>query len=244
VTGVNSFLNILGLDLSALQGYGPLLLHGTWVTLKLSALALLVSMALGLLGAAAKLSPLKLLNLPATFYTTLIRGVPDLVLMLLIFYSLQGWLSALTESMGWPYMEIDPFVAGIITLGFIYGAYFTETFRGAILSVPRGQQEAAACFGLNRWQRFRFVVFPQMMRFALPSLGNNWLVLLKATALVSIIGLSDLVKVAQEAGKSTFNMLDFLLLAAALYLLITSASNYVLRVLERRYNQGVRGMAR
>ncbi|MNX83016.1 Histidine transport system permease protein HisQ [compost metagenome] len=83
-----------------------------------------------------------------------------------------------------------------------------------------------------------------MMRFALPSLGNNWLVLLKATALVSIIGLSDLVKVAQEAGKSTFNMLDFLLLAAGLYLLITSASNYVLRVLERRYNQGVRGMAR
>jgi histidine transport system permease protein len=241
---VNSFLNIPGVDLSALQGYGPLLLHGTWVTLKLAALALLVSMALGLLGAAAKLSPLKLLSLPATFYTTLIRGVPDLVLMLLIFYSLQGWLTGVTEAMGWPYMEIDPFVAGIVTLGFIYGAYFTETFRGAILSVPRGQQEAGACFGLNRWQRFRFVVFPQMMRFALPSLGNNWLVLLKATALVSIIGLSDLVKVAQEAGKSTFNMLDFLLLAAALYLLITSASNYVLRVLVRRYNQGVRGMAR
>lgn len=241
---MNTFLNLFGLDLGALQGYGPLLLHGTWVTLKLSALALLVSMLLGLLGAAAKLSPLRLLNVPATLYTTLIRGVPDLVLMLLIFYSLQGWLSSLTEFMGWPFMEIDPFVAGIITLGFIYGAYFTETFRGAILSVPRGQQEAAAAFGLNRWQRFRHVVFPQMMRFALPSLGNNWLVLLKATALVSIIGLSDLVKVAQEAGKSTFNMLDFLLLAGALYLLITSVSNYLLRVLERRYNQGVRGMSR
>jgi histidine transport system permease protein len=243
VTCVNTFLSVLGLDLSALQGYGPLLLHGCWVTLKLSALSLLVSMLLGLLGAAAKLSPLRVLNLPASCYTTLIRGVPDLVLMLLIFYSLQGWLSSLTEAMGWAYMEIDPFVAGVLTLGFIYGAYFTETFRGAILSVPRGQQEAAATFGLNRWQRFHCVVFPQMMRFALPSLGNNWLVLLKATALVSIIGLSDLVKVAQEAGKSTFNMLDFLLIAAALYLLITSASNYLLRVLERRYNQGVRGMA-
>ncbi|BAQ81048.1 histidine ABC transporter, permease protein HisQ [Pseudomonas sp. St29] len=242
--GVNTSTTLFGLDLTVLQGYGPLLLHGTWVTLKLSALALLVSIALGLLGAAAKLSPLRLLNLPATCYTTLIRGVPDLVLMLLIFYSLQGWLTALTELLDWPYMEIDPFVAGIITLGFIYGAYFTETFRGAMLSVPRGQQEAAAAFGLGRWQRFRFVVFPQMMRYALPSLGNNWLVLLKATALVSIIGLSDLVKVAQEAGKSTFNMLDFLLLAAALYLLITSASNQLLRLLERRYNQGVRGLSR
>ena len=87
---MNSFLNLIGVDLSALQGYGPLLLHGTWVTLKLSALSLLVSMALGLLGAAAKLSPLKLLNLPATLYTTLIGGVLELVLMLLIFNSLQG----------------------------------------------------------------------------------------------------------------------------------------------------------
>lgn len=241
---MNTFLNLFGLDTSALQGYGPLLLEGTWVTLKLSALSLLVSMFLGLLGAAAKLSPLRILNIPATFYTTLIRGVPDLVLMLLIFYSLQGWLSSFTEFMEWDYMEIDPFMAGVITLGFIYGAYFTETFRGAILSVPKGQQEAGAAFGLKRWQRFRFVVFPQMMRFALPSLGNNWLVLLKATALVSIIGLSDLVKVAQEAGKSTFNMLDFLLLAGAVYLLITSASNYVLRMLERRYNRGVRGLIR
>ena len=118
---MNSLLNLLGVDLSTLQGYGPLLLHGTWVTLKLSALSLLVSMVLGLLGAAAKLSPLKWLNLPATLYTTLIRGVPDLVLMLLIFYSLQGWLSSLTEALGWPYMEIDPFLAGIVTLGFIYG---------------------------------------------------------------------------------------------------------------------------
>ena len=241
---LEQLLQNLGLSAFSLQGFGPLLMQGTWMTIKLAALSLLLSILLGLLGASAKLSPVKLLRIPAQLYTTLIRGVPDLVLMLLIFYSLQGWLSSLTEAMDWPYMEIDPFVAGVITLGFIYGAYFTETFRGAILSVPRGQQEAAACFGLNRWQRFRFVVFPQMMRFALPSLGNNWLVLLKATALVSIIGLSDLVKVAQEAGKSTFNMLDFLLLAGALYLLITSASNYVLRVLERRYNQGVRGMAR
>ncbi|MCY1503589.1 Histidine transport system permease protein HisQ [compost metagenome] len=224
-----------------LQGFGPLLLHGTWVTLKLSLLSLALSVAIGLLGAAAKLSPLALLRVPATLYTTLIRGIPDLVLMLLIFYSLQGWLSSLTDAMGWDYIDVDPFGAGIVTLGFIYGAYFTETFRGAILSVPRGQLEAATAYGLGRIQRFAYVIFPQMMRFALPSLGNNWLVLLKATALVSIIGLADVVKVAQDAGKTTFNMLFFLILAALLYLLITSASNVVLRWLEARYNLGVRG---
>ncbi|WP_137886688.1 ABC transporter permease [Pseudomonas sp. 2FE] len=238
---MNNLIQHLGLDALGLQGFGPLLLHGTWVTVKLSVLSLALSILIGLLGAAAKLSSLAILRIPATLYTTLIRGIPDLVLMLLIFYSLQGWLSSLTEAMGWAYIEIDPFGAGIVTLGFIYGAYFTETFRGAILSVPRGQLEAATAFGLSRIQRFVHVLFPQMMRYALPSLGNNWLVLLKATALVSIIGLSDVVKAAQDAGKSTFNMLYFLILAALLYLLITSASNLVLRWLERRYNRGVRG---
>jgi His/Glu/Gln/Arg/opine family amino acid ABC transporter permease subunit len=113
-----------------------LLLEGTWMTIKLSALSLAVSVLLGLLGASAKLSSLPLLRIPAQLYTTLIRGVPDLVLMLLIFYSLQTWLTGLTDFMEWEYIEIDPFSAGVITLGFIYGAYFTETFRGAILAVP------------------------------------------------------------------------------------------------------------
>ncbi|OWJ98251.1 amino acid ABC transporter permease [Pseudomonas sp. A46] len=224
-----------------LRGFGPMLLQGTWITLKLSVLSLILSIGLGLLGASAKLSSLAILRIPATLYTTLIRGVPDLVLMLLIFYSLQGWLSSLTDAMGWDYIDVDPFVAGIATLGFIYGAYFTETFRGAILSVPRGQLEAATAYGLGRFQRFVFVTFPQMMRFALPSLGNNWLVLLKATALVSIIGLTDVVKVAQDAGKATYEMLFFLVLAALLYLAITTASNTVFRWLEVRYNLGVKG---
>ncbi|MEK1842439.1 MAG: ABC transporter permease subunit, partial [Pseudomonas sp.] len=146
--------------------------------------------------------------------------------------------------MEWEYIEINPFSAGVITLGFIYGAYFTETFRGAILAVPRGQVEAATAYGLKRGQRFRFVVFPQMMRFALPGIGNNWMVMLKATALVSIIGLADLVKAAQDAGKSTYQLFYFLVLAALIYLLITSASNVVLRWLERRYAAGSREAVR
>ena len=236
----DDLLQYLGLSAFSLKGFGPLLLQGTWMTVQLSFMSLLVSVGLGLLGASAKLSPLALLRIPAQLYTTLIRGVPDLVLMLLIFYSLQTWLTTLTDAMDWEYIEINPFAAGVITLGFIYGAYFTETFRGAILAVPRGQVEAATAYGLKRFQRFRFVVFPQMMRFALPGIGNNWMVMLKATALVSIIGLADLVKAAQDAGKSSYQLFYFLVVAAFIYLLITSASNVALRWLERRYNVGTR----
>jgi histidine transport system permease protein len=235
-----TLLQNLGLSAFSLKGFGPLLLEGTWMTIKLSLMSLLLSIVLGLLGASAKLSKSALLRVPAQVYTTLIRGVPDLVLMLLIFYSLQTWLSTLTDAMEWDYIEIDPFSAGVITLGFIYGAYFTETFRGAILAVPRGQVEAGTAYGLSRSQRFRYVVFPQMMRFALPGIGNNWQVVLKATALVSIIGLADLVKAAQDAGKSTYQLFYFLVLAALIYLLITSASNFALRWAERRYAAGSR----
>ena len=236
----DTLLAHLGLSAFSLRGFGPLLLEGTWMTLKLSVLSLLLSIVLGLLGASAKLSGNALLRVPAQIYTTLIRGVPDLVLMLLIFYSLQTWLTLLTDAMGWEYIEIDPFSAGVITLGFIYGAYFTETFRGAILSVPRGQVEAAVAYGLKRGQRFRHVVFPQMMRFALPGIGNNWQVLLKATALVSIIGLADLVKASQDAGKSTYQLFYFLVVAGFIYLMITSASNLALRWAERYYAAGSR----
>jgi histidine transport system permease protein len=241
---LENILQMLGLSGFSLKGFGPLLLQGSWMTVKLSFLCLLVSVVLGLIGASAKLSRSALLRVPAQAYTTLIRGVPDLVLMLLIFYSLQTWLANLTIAMGWDYIEINAFSAGVITLGFIYGAYFTETFRGAILAVPRGQLEAATAYGLTRAQRFRFVLFPQLMRFALPGIGNNWMVILKATALVSIIGLADLVKVAQDAGKSSYQLFFFLVLAALIYLVITTASNYVLRRLEKFYAAGTREAVR
>ncbi|SQD02848.1 histidine ABC transporter permease [Escherichia coli] len=114
--------------------------------------------------------------------------------MLLIFYGLQIALNTVTEAMGVGQIDIDPMVAGIITLGFIYGAYFTETFRGAFMAVPKGHIEAATAFGFTRGQVFRRIMFPAMMRYALPGIGNNWQVILKSTALVSLLGLEDVVK--------------------------------------------------
>ena len=227
-----------------LYGFSQVILQGALVTLELALSSVVLAVLIGLAGAGAKLSSNRPLALVFEGYTTLIRGVPDLVLMLLIFYSLQTWLTNFTDAMDWEYIEINPFSAGVITLGFIYGAYFTETFRGAILSVPRGQIEAATAYGLKRGQRFRFAVFPQMMRFALPGIGNNWMVMLKATALVSIIGLADRVKAAQDAGKSTYQLCLFLVIAALIYLAITSASNFVLRRLERHYGAGAREAVR
>ncbi|MCU4340348.1 ABC transporter permease [Acinetobacter pittii] len=222
------------------SGFGPLLLSGTWMTIQLALLSLLLSVIIGLIGASSKLSSIKILRYIATAYTTLIRSVPDLVIMLLLFYSLQLGLNQITEALQMDQIDINPFVAGVITLAFIYGAYFTETFRGAFQSVPKGQIEAAMAYGMSPWQVFHRVLFPQMMRFALPGIGNNWQVLIKATALVSIIGLTDIVKITQDAGRSTMQLFFFSVVAAVIYLAITTVSNLILMWLERRYSAGVR----
>jgi histidine transport system permease protein len=137
-------------------------------------------------------------------------------------------------------IDIDPLAAGIITLGFIYGAYFTETFRGAFMAVPRGQIEAATAFGFSSRQIFRRIMFPSMMRFALPGIGNNWQVILKATALVSLLGLEDVIKTTQLAGKGTFHPFYFAIVAGVVYLIFTTLSNGILLWLTRRYSLGVR----
>ncbi|MEQ4530442.1 MAG: histidine ABC transporter permease HisQ [Mixta sp.] len=223
-----------------LYGYSEVILRGALVTLELALSSVLLAVILGLLGAGARLSRHRSLALLSEAYTTLIRGVPDLVLMLLIFYGLQIVLNQITEALGIAQFDIDPMAAGIITLGFIYGAYFTETFRGAFMAVPKGQIEAATAFGFTGAQVFRRILFPSMMRFALPGIGNNWQVVLKATALVSLLGLEDVVKATQLAGKSTWQPFWFAIVAGIIYLLFTTLSNGVLWWLERRYSVGVK----
>lgn len=222
------------------QGYAHMLLDGILMTVRLSLGALVVSTLLGLMMALAKISASRALYAIAALYTTVIRGIPDLALMLLVFYSLQIGLNQVTDYLGWRQLDIDPFSAGVLTLGVIYGAYFTETFRGAFISVPGGQLEAGRAFGLSGWQCFRLIMFPQMMRFALPGISNNWLILVKATALVSLIGLSDVTRAAQNAGKGSGQLFFYLVLAALFYLLVTTVSSVVLWWLGKRYNIGVR----
>lgn len=223
-----------------LYGFSEVIFKGALVTLELALSSVVLSVVIGLAGAGAKLSKNRPLALLFEGYTTLIRGVPDLVLMLLIFYGLQMLLNSITEALGMAQFDIDPMVAGIITLGFIYGAYFTETFRGAFLAVPQGHIEAATAFGFTASQTFRRILFPAMMRYALPGIGNNWQVILKATALVSLLGLEDVVKATQLAGKTTWQPFYFAIVAGIVYLVFTTLSNGVLLWLERRYSVGVK----
>ncbi len=226
-----------------LHGYGPRLLEGAGVTLQLAILSLILSLALGLLAASAKMSRNWLLHKTATLYTTIIRGVPDLVLMLLLFFGGQMGLNLLTDTLydhtglDW-YINLNAFAAGVLTIGFIFGAYMCETFRGAFLAVEHGQIEAGKAYGMSNWLVFRRIRFPQMMRHALPGLSNNWMVLLKTTALVSIIGLTDMVRVAAEASRATHEPFTFLIPVAVIYLLIASVSEWAFARLQKRYDVG------
>ncbi|TNF62551.1 MAG: ABC transporter permease [Burkholderiales bacterium] len=217
------------------------ILEGALLTVAVSLCALAVAVALGFLGAGAKLSGNRLLWAVATAYTTVVRGIPELVLMLLVFYGGTIGLNHLLEVMGSEaVVDINPFMAGVITIGFIYGAYMTEVFRGAIISVPKGQSEAARAYGMGVMQTFVRITLPQMVRYALPGFTNSWLVLIKATALVSLIGLQDMTFLAKQASSATREPFIFFLFTAALFLAYTSASLFVLNRLNARYSLGVR----
>ena len=223
-----------------LYGYWPAILGGLVLTLQVSALSLLIACFFGVAGAAAKLSSSRAARWSADIYTTLIRGMPELVLMLLIFYGGQIAINRLAESQGWGYIDIPPFTAGVLTIGFIFGAYLTETFRGAILAVPRGQAEAGAAFAMTPAQVMRRIVLPQMVRHAIPGFANNWLIMIKASALVSIIGLDDMIHRAALAAATTRAPFTFYMAVALIYLLLTSVSIFALSRLEARYSLGVK----
>ena len=217
-----------------------MILRGMLLTIEVATLSLLISILLGMIGALAKLSSSRIAQTVAMTYTTIIRGIPDLVLMTLIFFGGQIMVNDIGGKLGWEYIDVNPFIAGVITIGFIFGAYMAESFRGGILAVSRGEIEAGYAFGMTPLKVFMRITLPAMVRHALPSFGNNWLVLTKATALVSVIGLQDMVYMAQVAGGSTRKPFTFFLSAAFLYLIITGVSDIGLRWLDKRYSVGVR----
>ncbi len=222
-----------------LHGYGPNILQGTLLTLELCLASLVIAVLLGMVTAMAKLSGSRVMNLAAQAYTTVIRGIPDLVLMLIIFFGGQIFVNQMAARVGYEgYIDINPFTAGVCTIGFIFGAYMAETFRGAILAVPRGQLEAGQAYGMSRFMIFRRILLPQMVRHAIPGFGNNWLVLMKTTALVSVIGLNDMVRMAGMAAGATRQPFTFYLVVAFNYLVFTSVSIWILNWLNKKYSMG------
>ncbi|CAG8867793.1 Histidine transport system permease protein HisQ [Pseudomonas fluorescens] len=224
-----------------LKGYGAVILDGAWLTLQLALSSMALAVVLGLIGVALRLSPVRWLAWLGDMYATVIRGIPDLVLILLIFYGGQDVLNRVAPLLGHDdYIDLNPLMAGIGTLGFIFGAYLSETFRGAFMAIPKGQAEAGMAYGMSGMQVFFRVMVPQMIRLAIPGFTNNWLVLTKATALISVVGLQDMMFKAKQAADATREPFTFFLAVAAMYLVITSVSLLALRYLEKRYSAGVK----
>lgn len=224
------------------QGWGTQLFWGTMVTLQVAFLSLLAGLAIGLAVALAKLSSSRFLRAAGDFYTTCVRGTPELLIILLVYFGSTVALSAMLRWIAGPgvYVEIPAMAAGVFALSLVFGAYAAEIFRGAFLAIPPGQIEAAKAFGMSPLTLFIHIRMPLMWRYALPSLGNIWISLIKNTSLISVVGLEELMRVSYLATSVTRSPFHFYLLAAVIYLMLTIINSLIIELLESRANRGVR----
>ncbi len=216
--------------------YLPLLFKGLLLSLSVALLSLVFSLLIGLAVALSKVKGVQPLSFCAQIYTATMRGVPDLIMMFLIFYGGQLLVNSATFYFDWEYIDIDAFTAGVVTLSLIFGAFMAETFRAAILAVDIRQIETAQAFGMSRGHILWRILIPQMTLHALPGLTNNWLVLVKATAILSVIGLHDIVFVANVASRSTHEPFVFYFAVSLAYLAVTWVSMVLLRKLGDYYH--------
>jgi octopine/nopaline transport system permease protein len=222
-------------------GWGDEMLRATLMTLAVSVASVALGLVFGTLGAAAKLSVMPPLRWLAEGYTTIARGVPELLIIYLLFFGGSGAVMFVARLFGYDgYIELNAFTIGTLAIGAISGAYSTEVIRGAVLAVPAGQIEAAKAIGMARGLMFRRILFPQVARYALPGLGNVWQFTLKDTALISVTGLVEIMRQAWIAAGSTRQPFTFYVVAAALYLVLTTFSNYGFQRAEDWANRGVR----
>jgi len=223
------------------NGWGDDLLWGAWKTVQVAASAYTVGIVLGLIGAGAKLTGRRAAFVVSDVYTTVVRSVPPLLLIVYIFYRAPAGLQALARAFGSDSnIDLDPFFAAVVALGFVEGAYTTEVFRGAILAVPLGQIDAAKAIGMSWSLRTRRILLPQMLRYAIPGLGNIWLFTTKDVSLVSVVSLSELMNAGKQAAGWTKDYFFFYCIVALCYLVITIASMVGIARLERWADRGVR----
>lgn len=219
------------------EGWLQALAQGMVKTLGISLGAFILGLAIGLLVAMVKLRGPRWLVLCANCYTTLYRAVPELLLILLLYYAGTDLINLLMAQLGRPGVEVNGFMAAIVVLGIVQGAYSGEIIRGAIQAIPHGQIEAARAYSINRLLLLRRIVLPSMMPFAIAGLSNLWLVLVKESALISVVGYTELLSAGRQAAASTKHYLLFYLAVAAFYYLITLVSSSVFRQLEVRFER-------
>lgn len=241
---MSDLLNMLGLAQSAEllslspPGWGGNLLRGLLNSLQIAFGAFGMGLVIGLFGAYGKLYGGPILRDLLAVYTTVIRAVPELVLILILYYLGSDLINKVSEAMGYGRVEISGVVAGIWVLGVVQGAYSIEVLRGAIQAVPPGQIEAARAFGMPPFMLMRRVTIPAMMSFATPGLANLWLIATKDTALLAIVGFSELTLETRQAAASTRAYFTFFLAAFALYLIVTLFSQVIFGRIERWARRG------
>ena len=220
-------------------GWGDELFYATLMTLAVSITAMLIGFLFALIFTPLKLSKHKSLNLIGNFYTTVIRGVPELLVIYLFFFGGSGAIMFVASMFGYnDYIEINAFMTGAIAIGIISGAYSTEVFRGAIQSIDKGQFEASKVLGIKKNIQFYKVILPQMLRLAIPNLSNVWQITLKDTSLISVTGLVEIMRQSYIAAGSTRDPLFFYSFAAVLYLMLTYFSMKIINKLEVKYSRG------
>jgi len=225
-------------------GWGLALLQGAAMTLLVSACGLLIGAVLGALVAWARLSGAGAAGAVGQAYAALFRGLPELLVVYLVYFGTSTLLTSAAHAVGYEgFVGVPSFFAGALAVGVISGAYQAEVFRGAYRAIARGEIEAAVSVGMNRWLMFRRIIAPQVLRFALPGLGNLWQVALKDSSLISVTGLTELMRVSQVGAGSTHRPFAFYLGGAALYLIMTLVSNQAFEAAEARATRGMRRAA-
>ncbi|WP_440670720.1 ABC transporter permease [Candidatus Pelagibacter sp. HIMB1483] len=220
-------------------GWGDELFRATLMTIAVSITAMIIGFSFAAIFTPLKLSKYKSLNLVANIYTTVIRGVPELLVIYLFFFGGSGAIMFVASMFGYnEYIEINAFLTGSFAIGIISGAYSTEVFRGAIQSIDKGQFEAAKVLGFSKFKQFYKIILPQMLRLAIPNLSNVWQITLKDTSLISVTGLVEIMRQSYIAAGSTRDPLFFYSFAAVLYLLLTFLSMKLINKLEVKYSRG------
>ena len=220
------------------NGWGDELFFATLMTLAVAITAMLIGFIFALVFTPLKITNNKILNFIANFYTTVIRGVPELLVIYLFFFGGSNAVMFVARIFGYDgYIEINAFITGAFSIGIISGAYSTEVFRGAFQSINRGQFEACKVLGLRKKLYFFKVIFPQMLRLAIPNISNVWQITLKDTALISVTGLVEIMRQSRIAANVTHSPLTFYLSAAVLYLILTTFSSKAFNKLEDYSNK-------
>ncbi|MBB5701174.1 polar amino acid transport system permease protein [Ochrobactrum daejeonense] len=219
-------------------GWGGVLLQGFWHTLQIAVGGYSLGLLIGMFGALGKLYGGPVMRDLLEVYTTVVRAVPELVLILILYYAGTDLLNQMLALFGFGRTDISGLAAGIFVIGVVQGAYSTEVLRGAIKSIAPGQIEAARAFGMPASKMLRRITIPAMLPFAIPGLANLWLIATKDTALLAVVGFSELTLVTRQAAGTTKHYLLFFMTAGVLYLGLTLVSNAFISIIERRARRG------